>query len=274
MTICVAVKIAEGLVMAADSASMLEGTIDTPQGTQRGVVQTFSFANKVSRILNYPIGIMSWGIGSISDRSIQSLIMEFEYSYPSLGHSHDYKVKDVADSILEFIKERYNETFPETSPPGGQRPALGLFVGGYSSGQFFAESYEYRFPKYKDWKIIRPDNPDGRPSFGADWFGQNDPLRRLIKGISAPALSKLIDMGADQKIVQQWVDDSVAEFPLIFDGMPIQDAIDFANFAVQVTIGCFRFGPGAPLCGGDVDIAIITPDTFQWAQRKQWAIKE
>ncbi len=55
MTICAAVKIAEGLVMAADSASMLEGTVDTPQGTQRGVVQTFSFANKVTRIKDNPI---------------------------------------------------------------------------------------------------------------------------------------------------------------------------------------------------------------------------
>ena len=82
MTICVSVRVAEGLVLAADSAVMLMGSVKTPQGQAVGVVQTFAFANKVARVHDYPVGVMTWGAGSISDRSIQSLIMEFEYNYP------------------------------------------------------------------------------------------------------------------------------------------------------------------------------------------------
>jgi hypothetical protein len=37
----------------------LEGTINTPQGPQAGVLQTFEFANKLTRIKDYPIGVMT-----------------------------------------------------------------------------------------------------------------------------------------------------------------------------------------------------------------------
>jgi hypothetical protein len=84
----------------------------------------------------------------------------------------------------------------------------------------------------------------------------------------------LIKRGADKVIVQKWAKDHVSELPLVFDGMPLQDAVDFANFAIQLTIGTFRFALGPPICGGDVDIAVITPAAFHWAQRKQWSVKE
>ena len=56
MTICVVVKIGEGLVLAADSAATLKGTI----GEETGIFQVFEFANKIARIKDYPVGVMSW----------------------------------------------------------------------------------------------------------------------------------------------------------------------------------------------------------------------
>lgn len=270
MTICVSVRIPEGLILAADSMVTLEGTLHTAQGDDSGVLQTFEFANKLTRIKDYPIGVMTWGIASISDRSIPSLIMEWEHDYPSLKDVKTFTVKDVADELKKFIIERYHKVFPDST----KRPLLGLFIGGYSKGQFFSDQYECAFPKKPDWKEVRPNKPDGSPGFGANWFGQIAALSRLIHGYDRNGIKELVKRGADKTIVQKWMDDNVAELPLIFDGMPLQDAIDFANYAVQLTIGSFRFSVGVPLCGGNVDIAVITPSAFQWAQRKQWSIKE
>ena len=270
MTICVSVRIPEGLVLAADSMVVLEGTVDTPQGKQTGIFQTFEFANKVAQLKDYPIGVMSWGIASLNDRSIQSLIMEFEHDYLALEKNKSYTVKKIADDLLGVLKERYEAVYPSS----GEQPPLGLYIGGYSARQFFSDQYTYEFPRSSDWVIVRKDKPDGSPSFGADWYGQGDPLRRLIKGYNAKALEELVNRGADKAIIQQWVKDGVPELPLIFFGMPIKDAVDFADYAVQVTIGCFRFSGGPPLCGGDIDIAVITPAAFHWARRKQWSIKE
>jgi hypothetical protein len=285
MTICVAVKVAEGLVIAADSAVVLEGVMQTPQGPVQTILQNYEYANKVTHFRDYPIGILSWGLGSISARSIQSLIMEFEYTYPMKGKDRKYAVKRVAEDFLEFISKRYEAAYPipaagganpvGTPPapiPQPERPTLGFFIGGYSHREFFGEEYIYEFPNSTGWREVRPNTPDGNPSFGANWYGMTDALTRLILGFDAAALSELINRGANQAIVQKWVDDHVSHLPLVFDGMPLQDAIDFAEYAIQVVIGRFRFGLGPPLCGGDVDIAVITPDTFRWAKRKQWGI--
>ncbi|MEX2199810.1 MAG: hypothetical protein WD711_00315 [Dongiaceae bacterium] len=256
-------------MLAADSMVSLEGQVQTPQGMQRGIVQNFSYANKVSRIKDYPIGVMSWGVGSINDRSIQSLIMEFEHTFAPAAENQNFEVRIIADQLLDFIKQRYDATFVANN----QHPALGLFIGGFSHGAFFAEEYSYEFPGSQTWLNVRPDKAGGRPSFGINWYGQNGPLVRLIKGYDLHGLDELINRGVDQALIQKWVEDNVSQWPIAFDGMPIQDAIELADFAVKITIGMFRFGLGPPLCGGDVDVAVITPTAFQWAARKQWAIK-
>ncbi len=270
MTICVSVRIPEGLILAADSMVTLEGTMNTPKGPQTGVLQTFEFANKLTRIKDYPIGVMTWGIASISDRSIPSLLMEWEHDYISLEDALTFTVKNVADALQKFIDERYNKVYPATA----KRPTLGLFIGGYSHSQFFSDQYFCEWPNKTAWQEVRPNKPDGSPDFGANWFGQTNALSRLIHGYDKVGINELIKRGADKTIVQKWIDDHVSELPLVFDGMPLQDAVDFANYAVQLTIGRFRFAIGVPVCGGNVDIAVITPNAFQWAQRKQWAIKE
>lgn len=270
MTICVSVRIPEGLVLAADSMVSLQGTVSTPQGPQTGIFQTFEFANKVTQIKDYPIGAMIWGIASMNDRSIQSLIMEFEYDYLPLEKNRSYTVKDVANALLKKLHEKYDAAYASSN----QKPTLGIYVGGYSSKQFFSDQYSYEFPKSQDWAEVRPNKPDGSPNFGANWFGQTSPLIRLIKGYDLGALDELIKRGVDKTVIQKWLDDNVSELRLVFDGMPIQDAVDFANYAIQVTNGCFRFAAGPPLCGGNIDISVITPAAFHWAQRKQWSIKE
>lgn len=86
--------------------------------------------------------------------------------------------------------------------------------------------------------------------------------------------NELVNRGVDVSILQKYAEDGVTQLPIAFDAMPLQDAIDFAEFLTQVTIGRYRFGMGIPLCGGDVDIAVMRPKRFEWAQRKQWSIKD
>jgi hypothetical protein len=271
MTICVGVRVAEGLVLAADSAVVLQGVAKGPQGRPQSVLlQTFAYGNKVARVKDYPIGVMSWGLGSIEARSIPSLIMEFEHGYADLQSNPRYSVRKVADDLLSFIKTRYVAAFPKPTPLQG----LGMYVGGFSAEEFFSSQYVCQLPRDHDWTALHPDRKDGSKQFGASWWGQEEPLARLFRGVSGPAIQELVRRGADKAIVEKWVTDGVAAQRLVFDGMPLQDAVDFAEFAVQVTIGSFRFAAGPPLVGGEIDIAVLRPGTFQWARRKQWTIKD
>lgn len=269
MTICVSVKVGEGLVLAADSKVVLEGIVQSPQGVQqKTILQHFDYANKVTHFKDYPIGVLNWGLASINNRTIQSLIMEFEYNYPPIVDKADYTVKEIAGQLIEFIKVKYELAFHDVNA----RPSLGLLIGGYSSNTFFGEKYSYEFPHSADLADLRPDNPDGTPNFGANWFGMTDALQRLVLGFDSQALQELVNRGVDPTLIQGWISDGVPSLPLVFDGMPVQDAIDFAEYAIQVVIGRFRFGIGIPLCGGEIDIAVITPNTFRWAKRKQWGM--
>ena len=53
--------------------------------------------------------------------------------------------------------------------------------------------------------------------------------------------------------------------------MPIQDAIDLAQYLVDVTKGYFRFLPMADIVGGDTDLAVVTRhERFKWIKRKHF----
>ncbi len=276
MTICVSVKVPEGLVFACDSAVTLTNTVIQNGQPLTQIVQSFNYANKLTQIKDYPIGVMSWGLGSLSERTIHSLIMEFENSYPQASQTPDYKVEKVTTDLIDFIRLRYDAVYQ--TPDGQKIPPenriLGITIGGFSDKQFFAEQYVYEFPNSTKHEIVRPNRPDGNPDFGVNWWGLADALIRLILGFDPLSLDVLIQRGVEPQMIQKWVDDHVSVLPLIFNGMPLQDGIDFAEYCVQVVIGRYKFGPGAPLCGGDIDVAVIRPNSFKWSRHKQWAIKD
>jgi hypothetical protein len=58
---------------------------------------------------------------------------------------------------------------------------------------------------------------------------------------------------------------------LVEPPMPIQDAIDLAEFFVTTTAGLSRFRRGAATVGGPVESAAITKhEGFKWVKRKHY----
>lgn len=49
----------------------------------------------------------------------------------------------------------------------------------------------------------------------------------------------------------------------------LQDAIDFARYAVETTIQTMRFKKVVETVGGDVDILVITPEKTKWLQKAE-----
>lgn len=52
--------------------------------------------------------------------------------------------------------------------------------------------------------------------------------------------------------------------------MPLQDAIEYVEYLINLMTGRFRFYAGTPLCGGDIDLAVITYRGFNWIKRQNW----
>src|SRR5437763_339937 len=104
MTIAVSVKVGEGLVLAADSTSSFfsEGTL----------AQSYHHARKLLQLKDYPIGILTFGLGNVAGRNLESLVAEYEQSLVGYSSGAAYTVREVADGLHAFIKERYEKVYP------------------------------------------------------------------------------------------------------------------------------------------------------------------
>lgn len=56
---------------------------------------------------------------------------------------------------------------------------------------------------------------------------------------------------------------------ILWQYFTLQDAIDFARYAVQVTIDTMRFQNTVKTVGGLVDILVIRPEGGRWISRKE-----
>ncbi len=276
MSVVVVVKVSEGLVLAADSAASLIGKVDTPYGVQEGILKTFYNAKKLIQIGNFPIGVLTWGQAYIGARTIESLIREWEHNFNwesievlKLENQQKYNIKECAQSLKNFIELKYNEEF--INVPENQRPGVGMIVAGYSEGKFFPEIWRFTIP-FDDEVINQRPDIDGKPNFGASWFGLTDAIIRLHFGRDDNIVKILVEK---YKISEEEIRDLLMpiEYQVPFAQMPLQDAIDYANYLINVVIGRYRFVIGPELCGGEIDIAVITPNQFKWISKKTWKIE-
>ena len=90
---------------------------------------------------------------------------------------------------------------------------------------------------------------------GATWQGETSTFTRLIKNVAL-------------KIEDGTYEDLPVE-NILFEFFTLQDAVDFARYAVETTIQTMRFKNVVETVGGDVDILVITPNETKWLQKKK-----
>lgn len=53
--------------------------------------------------------------------------------------------------------------------------------------------------------------------------------------------------------------------------LPMRDAIDYVHSAIYCTIKAMKFSMGPQVCGGPIEIGVITSDRrFRWVRHKPW----
>jgi len=231
MSVCVIVKVGEGLVLASDSASTVAGASVTPEGQPgpQGVVKIFFNSTKIFQIGKLPVGIITWGAGSFQSRTVASLVEEFE----NLDEIRKLQrqaldVKLLTEKIWNFMSSKSDDLF--TNIPTEGRPQTGLMVGGYSKENFFPEEYFMVIPSKKPAQI-RPDI-EGKPNFGANWYGLTDAIVRFHHGRDDRVIKVLEDMELnpdDLKKMNERIQKEI-QYPILFNAMPLGDAIDYAKF--------------------------------------------
>ena len=273
MTITLSLKVHEGVILAADSASTVIGQGPTGEPL---VINVYNNANKIFNLLKgAPIGTSIWGTGSIGQASISMLLKDLRRRFGGVDKSHgekwridpsSYTIEKVAELVREFIfEEHYQPNFKEWP----QKPDLGLLVVGYSAKSTHAEEFQI---DVVNGECAPPRLLRDATESGMTWNGQIEAISRLVLGYS-PTLPDILRnaVGLSDEQLAGVVDmlSTQLNSGYIQEAMPLQDAIDLACFLVDASIRHSQFAPGAPVVGGAIELAAISRhEGFKWIRRK------
>lgn len=276
MTIALVVKVNDGYVLASDSATTF-GTLGPA-----GVVTVRNIYNNANKIFNLykglPISLMTWGLGNIGPASISTLAKDLRARFTSGSQdwklqTDSYTMAEVAEQVKEFFYDEHYAPYAAAAKAKEEDSALlGLSLAGYGAGEDQPEIYELNLSTDG---CAGPTKILDTEAAGAAWWGQFEAISRLLNGVSVFVPQALInlDKAQDEAEAVAFAQDLAEQVRvgIVGEAMPIQDAIDLAEFLVRVTIGFVRFCPGHPTVGGPIEIAAVTKhEGFKWVQRKHY----
>lgn len=273
MTVASCLVVPEGVVFGSDST------------TSAGIDNGFHYLNHSQKILelgeNATLGLMTWGLTTLGGTSFRTLAArlsdDFRDSPPPsvreatrrwaeiVWHEYNLQFEDELKRIrvLEVKPDRTEEEDGELKN-GLADLFVGFCIGGYCLPDRKPEAYSLELRP-----VLRsPPIPVAVESHG--FWGQPDLFLRLYDGY---------DLHARQAILESpfWtgtrdeLDNLLTSRSLYSPQINIRDAVDFVHFSVYATIKALKFSPFGQVCGGPIELAVITTDrSFRWVRHKSW----
>ena len=258
MSLVVAVKGTEGVVLAADSRI----TLNIPQPGGGLLNATFDNATKFLTFANPHhkwVAAGTYGDSVIGNRTARSFMPELELRLKNQRK----KVSEYAEEMRQFFHERWQAEY------GSDRKTNGMWfiVGGYDKNEPYGAVYDFNVP----------NSPKAIPSyvgnsFGMRWGGQYEMSSRIILGHD-PALIQIIkdSTNLDEPQINE-IQKNLAslEYKIPYSVLPLQDCIDLATFLIRATMTVQDFASVFRGVGGTIGVASITrEDGLVWVQKKQ-----
>jgi hypothetical protein len=252
MSVVATVKVYDGIVLGAESMTQITMVVNG----QQQLVKSYENAQKIFKLGN--LGILTYGIGNIGRHSIESYVDEFRRA--QINQSPVPDIDDTTRAFFEFMQRHHRGTFGGL--PQEQQPALGFLVAGYSTNpqEHLASEWEFLLPHNEAPVRVRPQE-----EIGSAWRGVQGPFTRLMFGVDPTLVGLLTQAAMPPEEIERFKQvSSQLATSVIFDGMPLQDAIGFCRFLIQTTVGWCSYAAGQAACGGPIKIAAITRNGFNW----------
>jgi hypothetical protein len=281
----------EGIVLGADSTSTYSG--------QSGA-HYYNHAQKLFELSNDPetgtLGAVTWGLGGLQVSSHRTLLSRLS---DDLIKNPPKSVSDVADRWSALFWAAYSDPKSPIAPLVAHCKALGakkkhdttaaadpkmrsqaeetafnelskqllagFCIGGYVSPDRTPSAYEIVFKP----DLTAKPTPSQR-AFGAGFWGAPNMIQRLIMGGDDGLKGSLLNSGKWTGTRAE-LDTLFLQHALAHPIVPIRDAIDFVHACIYSTIKAFKFSNLSQICGGPIEIAVITTDRpFRWVRHKEW----
>jgi len=248
-------------------SSIASNTVEMPYKVHTDV-------EKILSLEPLKTALMVSGIASIGDRTIKSLISEFKTT-PDFTRllQDDHTLDTIASSLLDFLRPRYEALY--SAPP---QPDLELMVCGYDKNRYTPGIVRILVNQ----NCTRPADYDFCIFLG----GITREIQRLLFAIDYDSKMRLIKrskemLGCYRSNLERYLKKNSIEIDLpapeefgdeldLFKGLELgalkmncanyseQDAIECAEFLINIMIKSQRFSDKVPTTGGTAKIAMIT----------------
>ncbi len=262
-----------GLRTGADGRPLLDAwsriacrAVELPFKAHTGVEKIFSLEP-------LKMGVMASGVASLGNRTVKGLIAEFKTTaaFNGLDRSEDTLV-DTANAMLEFLWPKYAESYP-----GGRGPDSELMLCGYDRDRYTPGVVRV----YVQGKRVGEPDYDFCIFFG----GTTREVQRLLFGLDSESKARLIRRSRQlledyrdrlgRRLRENGVDidlprpDDFGEELSLFHDLELnslkmncatyseRDAIECADFLVNVMIKSQKFSNQLASTGGEAQIAMI-----------------
>lgn len=234
MSFIIAVHVKEGIVLASDSRTTYTQT--TNDGNKQIVRIGTHITDTTYKTFLCPngVGISTCGDASILGTPITGYIEEFIGA--NIDKSTD--ISNIPQLLIQYFKT--TPVIPDTN----------FIVAGYKKDNGINIQKIYHLNVKTEWvKEIDTD------SQGAKWDGETQILSKIIQNTyMRDSNGKEIPLG---KTEVSW------------SLFTLQDAIDFAQYAVDVTIKSMHYSNFVETVGGPIDVLVIKPEESIWIQHKE-----
>ena len=234
-----------------------------------------------------PIAAITAGLAKLNDRTMSSYANEFLTSQDSRATPR-VSANVIANEFLKFLRKEYERHYSIIKLPPELWDEVEFLVGGYGGRDNFPSLFRVKVKE----NTCTPVHTGGK--CGTAWAGQSDAVQRLIFGYDVPlkyemekTISKSFEdahasmSAAVARILQEVLDSLGETLPKGIDtslpdintcslpwddfglgiecaNLPLQDAVDFAAYLVNMQSGKAKFVYGVPTVGGRTHIGIIT----------------
>jgi hypothetical protein len=292
MTIAACYLSPEGLVFGADSTSSV--LMQSGPGTV-----AFHFYNHNQKVFQIgeesTLGVVTWGLGGLGTLSHRTLLARLA---DDLQANPPATMAEVANrwttlfwsaytsqlqnelAIFKALKAKPPFVPNAASPAPNSRSKLeedqfqswarDLVVGFCLGGYVMPDRNPEAFTVTMDPNLSAAPTPMQVKSGGILWFGVPNLINRLMNGYDLNIVAAILATTKWQG-TQQELTDLLDQHRLAHAILPIRDAIDYVFTSIYSTIKAMKFSSLAQVCGGPIELAVITTDRkFRWVRHKAW----
>jgi hypothetical protein len=232
MSLIICVHVHEGIVLASDSRSTYNNNIKTESKEIVHIGTNITDTTNKTFLCPNKVGLATCGDSSINGRPIAGFIEEFLLN------------KVTKDTPIDGMPQMIIDHFSIVAP--SLRSVF--FVVGYQKTDnhyeqrlYDVNTYEKKFRKFDTFNQ------------GAVWQGEMDILTKLLNKTFTKNDNRLVE---------------IPQFDIAWNLFNLQDAINFAEFAIKTTTDTMSFQNRLKTVGGPIDILVIKPEETIWVKKK------